>query len=173
MHKQRASRHRHPTVISAKRSRPTRLRVASEGFGGTSAPTIRRARSCASPFVHEDVRGECGEVRRSVCTLSHRRTCLCAVFPFASSFGACEPTVRWSGGVGPGDAGLSAGDAGNRMQFIELGRVFPVAGSRTARRAASSLGPPAPGGGRVCAGRRVDRVPIAPMTALKVEEWTG
>ena len=75
--------------------------------------------------------------------------------------------------VGPGDAGLSAGDAGNRMQFIELGRVFPVAGSRTARRAASSLGPPAPAGGRVCAGRRVDRVPIAPMTALKVEEWTG
>lgn len=35
----------------AKRSRPTRLRVASAGFGGTSARTIRRARSYASPFA--------------------------------------------------------------------------------------------------------------------------
>lgn len=38
-------------MISAKRSRPTRLRVASEGFGGTSARIIRRARSYASPFA--------------------------------------------------------------------------------------------------------------------------
>jgi hypothetical protein len=94
-------------VISAKRNRPTRLRVANEGFGGTSASTIRRARSYASPDMWLDPgmteiplssrARECGEVRRSVCTLSHRRTCLCAVFPFDSSFGACEPTSATSG----------------------------------------------------------------------------
>ena len=38
-------------MISAKGSRPTRLRVASERFGGTPAGTIRRARSYASPFA--------------------------------------------------------------------------------------------------------------------------
>ena len=51
MHKQRASRHGPSNCDFSERSRPTRLRVASEGLGGTSAPTIRRARLYASPFA--------------------------------------------------------------------------------------------------------------------------
>ena len=51
MHEQQASRHGPSNCDFSEKEPPTRLRVASAGFGGTSARTIRRARSYASPFA--------------------------------------------------------------------------------------------------------------------------